>query len=129
MNIGEVATKSGVNSKSIRHYESLGIVPKASRTDSGYRIYKESDVHILIFIKKARSLGFSMKEIKRLVSLWRNKSRASSEVKSLATSHIKNLEEKISELQSMVDTLKYLSRNCHGDSRPDCPIIDDLSKR
>jgi MerR family copper efflux transcriptional regulator len=129
MNIGEVATQSGVNSKSIRHYESQGIIPKASRAESGYRVYKESDVHILIFIKKARSLGFSMKEIKRLISLWRNKSRASSEVKSLANSHIKNLEEKIFELQSMVDTLKHLSRNCHGDGRPDCPIIDDLSKR
>ena len=129
MNIGEAATKSGVNSKSIRHYESLGIVPKASRSESGYRIYKESDVNILVFIKKARSFGFSMKEIKKLVSLWRNKSRASSEVKNLAASHIKKLEEKILELQTMVDSLKHLSRNCHGDNRPDCPIIDDLSKR
>ena len=129
MNIGEAAIKSGVNSKSIRHYETLGIVPKASRSESGYRIYKESDVHILVFVKKARSFGFSMKEIKKLISLWRNKSRASSEVKNLAASHIKDLEEKILELQTMVDTLKHLSRNCHGDNRPDCPIIDSLSKR
>lgn len=129
MNIGEAAIKSGINSKSIRHYESLGIVPKASRSESGYRIYKESDVHILVFIKKSRSLGFSMKEIKKLVSLWRNKTRASSEVKNLSALHIKNLEGKIIELQTMVDSLKHLSRNCHGDDRPECPIIDNLSKR
>lgn len=129
MNIGEVSEISGVSAKLIRHYESIGIIPKVSRTDSGYRIYKEADVHILIFIKKARSLGFSMKEIKKLVSLWRNKSRASLEVKNLAAAHVKNLEEKIVELQGMVDTLKHLSRNCHGDNRPDCPILDNLAKK
>lgn len=127
MNIGEAATASGVNPKSIRHYESIGIIPKVSRSDSGYRIYKESDVHILSFVKKARGLGFSMKEIKKLVSLWRNKTRASGEVKSLALSHVKKLEEKITELQSMVDTIKHLSKTCHGDNRPACPILDDLA--
>lgn len=126
MNIGEVAKASGVNAKLIRHYESIGIIPKASRTDAGYRIYKETDVHILAFVKRARSLGFSMKEIKKLVSLWKNKSRASSDVKALAATHIRQLEQKINELQSMVDTLKHLSRNCHGDHRPDCPILDGL---
>lgn len=128
MNIGEVAKASGVNAKLIRHYESIGIIPKAGRSMAGYRVYKTTDVHILTFVKKARSLGFSMKEIKKLVSLWRNKNRASSEVKNLATAHIKQLEQKISELQSMVDTLKHLSRHCHGDNRPDCPILDSLEK-
>lgn len=127
MNIGEAAAASGVNPKSIRHYESIGIIPKVSRSDAGYRIYKESDVHILSFVKKARGLGFSMKKIKKLVSLWRNKTRASGEVKSLALSHVKKLEEKITELQSMVDTIKHLSKTCHGDNRPACPILDDLA--
>lgn len=128
MNIGEVSQASGVSAKLIRHYESIGIIPKAGRSDSGYRIYKESDVHILAFVKRARGLGFSMMEIKKLVSLWRNKSRASGEVKNLASAHIKNLEAKINELQSMVDTLKHLSRTCHGDNRPDCPILEGLAK-
>ncbi len=128
MNIGEVSAASGVSAKLIRHYESIGIIPKAGRSDSGYRIYKESDVHILAFVKRARGLGFSMMEIKKLVSLWRNKSRASGEVKNLASAHIKNLEAKINELQSMVDTLKHLSRTCHGDNRPDCPILEGLAK-
>ncbi|QDK42357.1 Cu(I)-responsive transcriptional regulator [Bacteriovorax stolpii] len=129
MNIGEAAAISGVSAKLIRYYESLGIVPKAGRSDTGYRIYKESDVHILSFVKKARSLGFSMKEIKKLVSLWRNKSRASSEVKNLAQIHIKQLESKIHELQMMTNTLKHLSNNCQGDHRPDCPILEGLSKK
>jgi MerR family gold-responsive transcriptional activator of gol and ges genes len=129
MNIGEASAISGVSAKLIRHYESLGIVPKAVRSDAGYRIYKESDVHILSFVKKARSLGFSMKEIKKLVSLWRNKSRASSDVKNLAQTHIKQLESKIHELQMMTNTLKHLSNSCQGDHRPDCPILEGLSKK
>jgi MerR family copper efflux transcriptional regulator len=129
MNIGEVAKISGVNAKQIRHYESLAIIPKAGRSDAGYRIYKESDVHILTFVKKARGLGFSMKEIKKLVSLWRNKNRASSEVKSLAQIHIKQLESKIHELQMMTNTLKNLSKNCQGNDRPDCPILDNFSNK
>ena len=127
MNIGEAAEASGLNAKMIRHYETLGIIPKASRTDAGYRMYKESDVHILSFVKKARGLGFSMKEIKKLVSLWRNHSRASSKVKSLAQLHIKQLEKKIEELQLMTNTLKTLAKNCHGDHRPDCPILENLA--
>lgn len=129
MNIGEAAKISGVNAKLIRHYESIGIIPKASRTEAGYRNYSEADVHILSFVKRARSLGFSMKEIKKLVSLWRNKARASSEVKAMALNHIKEMEQKIVELQAMVQTLKHLSRNCHGDGRPDCPILNDLAKQ
>jgi len=129
MNIGEAAKISGVNAKLIRHYESIGIIPKASRSDAGYRTYSEADVHILSFVKRARTLGFSMKEIKKLVSLWRNKSRASSEVKNLALKHIEEMEQKIQELQEMVKTLKHLSKNCHGDGRPDCPILNDLASQ
>lgn len=127
MNIGEAAKASGVNAKLIRHYESIGIIPKASRTESGYRIYSDADVHTLVFVKRARGLGFSMQEIKKLVSLWRNKSRASSEVKALVQKHIESLETKISELKAMRDTLKHLARNCHGDKRPECPILENLA--
>lgn len=129
MNIGAAAKMSGVNAKLIRHYESIGIIPKASRTESGYRTYSEVDVHILTFVKRARGLGFSMKEIKKLVGLWRNKSRASSDVKALANSHVAEMEQKIHDLQEMVKTLKHLAKNCHGDSRPHCPIIDNLAGR
>lgn len=128
MNIGDAAKISGVNAKLIRHYESIGVIPKASRSEAGYRSYSETDVHILSFVKRSRTLGFSMKEIKKLVSLWKNKSRASSEVKKMATQHIEEMELKISELQNMVKTLKHLSKNCHGDGRPDCPILSDLAK-
>ncbi len=126
MNIGELAKSSGVNAKLIRHYESIGLIPKAARTGSGYRTYSEKDIQFLRFVKRARGLGFSMKEIKKLISLWRNKSRASKEVKALATSHILDLERKITEMQEMVYNLKVLARNCHGDNRPDCPIITGL---
>jgi MerR family copper efflux transcriptional regulator len=128
MNIGEAAKRSGINAKLIRHYESIAIIPKASRSEGGYRTYTESDVHILTFVKKSRALGFSMKEIKRLVSLWRNKSRASSEVKTMAIKHVQHMEQKILELQEMVKTIKHLSRNCHGDDRPECPILNELGK-
>lgn len=128
MNIGEAAKASGVNAKLIRHYESIGIIPKASRTESGYRTYSDAEVNILAFVKRARGLGFSMKEIKKLVSLWRNRTRASSDVKSLALAHVSEMEQKIAELDAMVRTLKHLARNCHGDSRPDCPIIDGLAQ-
>ncbi len=126
MNIGELAKSSGVNAKLIRHYEAIALIPKAARTESGYRFYKESDVQFLRFIKRARGLGFSMKEIKTLLGLWRNKSRKSQDVKTLAESHINSLEIKIKEMQEMVDNLKALSHNCHGDSRPECPIIKTL---
>ena len=127
MNIGEVAKLSDVNSKMIRRYEEMGIIPKAGRNLSGYRTYSEKDVHILKFVKRSRELGFSMKDIKQLVSLWRNKSRPSSQVKSIATKHVNELEQKLMEIQSMLKTLKNLTDNCHGDSRPDCPILDELS--
>ena len=129
MNIGEVAKISGVNAKLIRHYESIGIIPKASRSDAGYRTYTEPDVHVLSFVKRSRTLGFSMIEIKKLIGLWRNKSRASSNVKNLALNHVQELEQKIIDLQEMVKTLRHLAKNCHGDSRPHCPILSDLEFR
>lgn len=110
----------------IRHYESIGLISKVTRTDSGYRVYGEDDVHTLEFIRRARDLGFSMKEIKKLLSLWRNKSRSSSEVKKLALLHVKELDEKVTKLKTMADTLRILAENCHGDERPDCPILNDL---
>jgi len=126
MNIGDLAKKSGVNSKMIRRYEELGILPKPKRTDSGYRQYSENDVHNAKFVKRARELGFSMKDIKVLLSLWRNKTRSSSQVKKIATKHIDELESKLTEIKSMLATLKNLAHHCHGDDRPDCPILEEL---
>lgn len=128
MNIGEVADLSQVNSKSIRRYEELGIIPKAGRSMSGYRMYSMNDVHILRFVKRARELGFSMKDIKQLVSLWRNKNRPSSQVKSIAKKHVDELEKKLAEIQGMLTTLNQLVKHCHGDDRPDCPILNDLGE-
>ncbi len=129
MNIGEVAKASGVNAKLIRHYESIGIIPKASRSQSGYREYTEADINILCFVKRARTLGFSMKDIKKLLGLWRNRTRKSSDVKVLTLTHIKQLEDKIQALQSIRNTLVDLALNCHGDDRPMCPILDDFTKK
>lgn len=126
MNIGELAKATGVSAKLIRHYESIGLISKASRSVSGYRNYNDSDVNILVFVKRARKLGFPIKEIKQLLGLWKNKGRSSKEVKALAIEHLKELEAKIVELQYMADTLKHLSKHCHGDDRPNCPIIDSL---
>ena len=128
MNIGALAKSSGVNAKMIRHYESIGVIPKPARTASGYRRYSENDVHLLRFVKRARGLGFTMPEIKKLVGLWRNKQRASKEVKALALSHLKALEQKILEMQEMAGTLRTLAQHCHGDNRPECPILEGLEK-
>lgn len=128
MNIGEVAALSEVNAKSIRRYEELGIIPKAGRSLSGYRQYTINDVHVLRFVKRARELGFSMKDIKQLVGLWRNKSRSSSQVKSIAQNHIEELEKKLKEIQGMLGTLNNLVKHCHGDHRPECPILADLGE-
>jgi MerR family copper efflux transcriptional regulator len=127
MNIGEAAQASGVSAKMIRHYEESGFVPKAGRTVAGYRIYSERDVHMLRFIRRARDLGFSLKEIKELLGLWNNRRRESADVKRLVERHVKELDGKIAELQAMRGTLTHLARNCHGDARPDCPILEDLS--
>ena len=126
MNIGEVARRSQVNSKMIRRYEEMGIIPKAGRSLSGYRQYTEKDIHILRFVKRSRELGFSMKDIKQLLGLWRNKSRPSSLVKDIAKKHIDELQTKALEIETMLATLKNLTQHCHGDQRPDCPILDEL---
>ena len=127
MNIGEAAKASGVSAKMVRHYEEIGLFSKASRTASGYRIYGDKDVHVLRFIRRARDLGFSLPEIKTLLGLWGNRRRASADVKRLALAHVEDLDRKIAEMQAMRATLSNLARCCHGDDRPDCPILEDLA--
>ena len=127
-NIGAAAKASGVSANMIRHYEEIGLLPKVARSFGNYRVYSANDVHVLRFIRRARDLGFSIEEIRALLGLWRNKSRSSAAVKKIAGKHIADLRTKIAELESMVQTLEHLTRNCHGDHRPDCPILDDLSR-
>lgn len=127
MNIGQASRHSGISTKMIRHYEGLGLIQPAARTESNYRDFSERDVNDLRFIRRARSLGFSIEEISRLLSLWRDGSRPSREVKALAESHIQALEQRIAEMQAMTDTLRHLARGCAGDDRPDCPILADLA--
>ena len=127
MNIGQTATASGVSAKMIRYYESIGLIPKTVRTEAGYRVYSDQDVHTLRFIRRARDLGFSVEQIADLVSLWRDRERASKDVKTIALGHVNVLERKIRELQEMASTLKHLARNCHGDARPHCPILEELA--
>lgn len=127
VNIGEAARASGVSAKMVRHYESLGLLGEVARTDGGYRQYAADDIHTLRFIKRARDLGFSMTEIAELVGLWHDRQRASSEVKRVATQHLGELEKRIQGLQDMRQTLQKLVHCCHGDARPDCPILDDLA--
>jgi MerR family transcriptional regulator, copper efflux regulator len=126
-NIGEASAATGVSAKMIRHYEGVGLVPKAGRTFAGYRLYAEADLHRLRFIRRARNLGFSMKQIGNLLALWGDQNRASAEVKKLAQAHAAELGEKILEMQAMQRTLLELSRNCRGNARPECPILDDLA--
>ena len=126
MNIGEAASASGVSAKMIRHYEETGLIPKAGRTDAGYRVYRERDVHLLRFIRQARQLGFSMVQVSDLIGLWLDQSRPSRKVKQLAQTHIGELDQRIGELQAMKATLEQLVHDCHGDHRPDCPILDAL---
>lgn len=126
-NIGSAAQASGVSAKMIRHYEAIGLIAKPARSFSGYRTYSERDIHTLRFIKQARNLGFSMKQISVLLSLWQNRTRPSREVKNIALQHIQELDEKIREMQAMKATLERLARHCHGDERPDCPILDGLA--
>jgi MerR family copper efflux transcriptional regulator len=125
-NIGEASALTEVSAKMIRHYESIGLIPAANRTFANYRLYNDSDLHRLRFIKRSRVMGFSVKQISALLELWNNPERASSEVKKLADEHIAELESKIKEMQSMQRTLQNLSQHCHGNDRPDCPILDDL---
>lgn len=126
-NIGAAAERSGVSARMVRHYEGLGLLPGVGRTESGYRQYTEADIHSLQFIKRSRDLGFSMEEIAELVGLWHNRRRASASVKKIAQRHLGELEERIAAMQAMQRTLSHLVHCCHGDGRPDCPILDDLA--
>ena len=127
MNIGDAAKASGVSAKMIRYYESTGLIPKAVRSQSGYRHYTENDVHALRFIRRARDLGFTVEQIAELLTLWRDHSRSSADVKRVALGHVATLRDKIRELEAMARTLSTLAAHCHGDDRPDCPIIEDLA--
>lgn len=127
MTIGEVARSSGVTAKMIRHYEALGLLPAAQRSAAGYRYYDEKALHEIRFIRQARSLGFGLPQIAELLILWRDPSRASQEVKALAEAQLQALEQKIGELQQMQQSLRRLVSQCHGDERPDCPILDELA--
>ena len=126
VNIGEAARRSGVSAKMLRYYESLGLT-QVNRTDSGYRQYSAADVHTLRFIKRSRDLGFSMAEVAGLVGLWQDRGRASADVKRIAQLHVDDLGARIAAMQAMQRTLQDLLCHCHGDARPDCPILDDLA--
>lgn len=126
MNIGSAAHASSVSAKMIRYYEDIGIMSPASRRANGYRAYTDADVHTLRFIKRARSLGFPVEQIRQLVALWRDPRRSSEKVKRIALAHVSELEHKIAELRSMTEVLKHLAAHCRGDQRPECPILDGL---
>jgi MerR family copper efflux transcriptional regulator len=128
MNIGQAATATGVSAKMIRYYESIALIPAGKRTDAGYRIYGDNDLHTLRFVKRARLLGFSLEQIRDLLSLWQNKGRASADVKTIAMGHVAELNQRIAELTEMRDTLQTMASCCHGDQRPDCPILQSLAQ-
>ena len=127
MNIGTVASKTGVPAKTIRYYESIGLIAEPGRTESGYRDYSDTDVEVLRFIQRARKLGFPVKDVGDLLALWQDKNRTSGSVKQLALKHIAEVEERIAELESIRGTLLHLTKCCHGDDRPDCPILEGLA--
>lgn len=127
MNIGQASDATGVSAKMIRYYEEIGLIRPPTRTQAGYRIYGENDLHMLRFVRRARDLGFAVAEIADLVALWQDRSRASGEVKRIAMDHIAALEAKAAALRAMSATLRDLAERCHGDTRPDCPILADLS--
>ena len=126
--IGEAAAASGISAKMIRHYESIGLVD-ARRAANNYRTYGEDEVAVLRFIRHARALGFPLEDVRRLLDLWRDRNRASAEVKRLALDHVAALEAKADSLRAMAASLRHLAAHCHGDARPDCPIIDELAKK
>ena len=127
MNIGQAARRSGLSTKMIRYYESIGLLKPATRSDSGYRLYQAQDLHNLAFIKRSRDLGFSLEEVGKLLTLWQDRQRASADVKALAMHHIDELNRRIEELVSLRDTLGELVSHCQGDDRPDCPNLKDLA--
>ena len=128
MNIGQAAAASGMTAKTIRYYEAAGLIERAGRSDGGYRMYKDTDIRVLRFIRRARDLGFSIERIRRLLDLWQNKQRASADVKRLALDHIGEIDAKIAALISMRDAVQQLADACEGDHRPDCPILEDLER-
>ncbi|UQV47479.1 Cu(I)-responsive transcriptional regulator [Janthinobacterium lividum] len=126
MNIGQAASETGVSAKMIRYYESIALLKPSARSDAGYRIYTPNDLHALRFIKRGRGLGFSLEQIRELLSLWQNDQRASADVKGIALAHVAELNKRIDELTEMRDTLAHLAQSCHGDDKPDCPILQSL---
>jgi MerR family copper efflux transcriptional regulator len=126
MNIGQAAKTSGLSAKMIRYYESINLLPAAHRTDAGYRLYRQDDLHTLAFIKRSRDLGFSLEEVGKLLTLWQDRGRASADVKALARQHVDELNQKITEMTALRDTLQELVEHCQGNDRPDCPILKDL---
>jgi MerR family copper efflux transcriptional regulator len=129
MNIGQAAASSGVKAKMIRYYETIGLIAEAGRTDAGYRQYSENEVQTLRFIRRARDLGFSLDRVKTLLGLWGDRERKSADVQELARQYIAELDEDIAKLQSIRGQLQHLSNCCHGNDRPECPILDDLAKQ
>ena len=127
MNIGQASELSGLPSKTIRNYESIGLLPAPARKDSGYRDYSTPEIETMRFIQRARNLGFAIKDVNELLDLWNDTHRTSAQVKALTKRHIDEIESKINELESMRNTLVTLSDKCHGDDRPDCPILEDLA--
>ncbi len=127
MNIGQASRASGVSAKMIRYDEQTSLIPRVVRRDSGYRDYDENDVHRLRFVRRARDLGFTVEQISELLALWTDRQRASADVKALALGHVERLKMKKAEIEEMIDTLGTLADNCHGDDRPDCPIIENLA--
>lgn len=125
--IGEAAERSGISAKMIRYYEKTGLLPEAERNSSGYRVYSDRSVETLRFVRRARDLGFAVKDIEELLALWFDQDRASADVKRVAQTHVSHLRDKMAEIQEMVDTLQHLIENCHGDDRPDCPILQGLT--
>ncbi len=125
--IGAAAAMSGVSVKMIRHYEKIGLIPRATRTRANYRVYSDSDVHTLRFIRRARDLGFTLPQVNTLLALWRDRGRASADVKRLALGHVAAIDQRIAELQAMRDTLQDLADCCRGDTRPECPILAELA--
>jgi MerR family copper efflux transcriptional regulator len=125
--IGEVARLSGVPAKTIRYYEDVGLLPAAHRAANGYRRYDQRAVDVLRFVARARNLGFAMKDVESLLALWADKGRSSREVRTIASEHVAAIEQKIAELEGMRATLAHLIHCCHGDDRPDCPILEELA--